>query len=101
MRERHRPTGTAWWNNYLVALVGLLLAGGLIFAAVTAAQAGAYPLSIALGVLAVPFALPTVVQIVSELVVYLTLIGLVLLLPALIVSPGLRRWGKKRWQRLT
>ncbi|MBF6339465.1 hypothetical protein IU450_26740 [Nocardia abscessus] len=101
MREVHRPKGTAWWDNYLVALVGLLLAGGLAFAAVTAAQAGAYPLAIALGVLAIPFALPTVVQIVSELVVYLTLIGLVLLLPALLVSPGLRRWGKKQWQSLT
>ncbi|MFG3620843.1 hypothetical protein [Nocardia sp. NPDC047654] len=100
MREPHRATNTAWWDNYLVALVGLLLAGGLAFAAVTAAQAGAYPLAIALGALAVPFALPTVVQIVGEIVVYLTLIGFVLLLPVLVVSPGLRRWGKKRWRSL-
>ncbi|BDT97738.1 MULTISPECIES: hypothetical protein [Nocardia] len=101
MREPHRATNTAWWNNYLVALAGLLLAGGIAFAAVTAAQAGAYWLAIALGVLAVPFALPTVVQIVGEVVVYLTLIGLVLLLPVLIVSPASREWGKQRWRSLT
>jgi hypothetical protein len=100
MREPHRATTLAWWDNYLVALVGLLLAGGLAFAAVTAARAGAYPLAIALGTLAVPFALPTVVQIVGELGVYLTLVGFVLLLPVLVASPELRRWGKKRWRSL-
>lgn len=100
MRKASQPKGTAWWDNYLVALVGFFLAGGLAFAAVTAAQADAYPLAIALGVLAVPFALPTVVQIVGELVVYLTLIGLILLLPVLTVSPELREWGKNRWHGL-
>jgi hypothetical protein len=100
MREPHRAPNTAWWDNYLVALVGLLLAGGLGFSALPPAPAGASPLAIALGALAVPFALPTVVQIVSEIVVYLTLIGLVLLLPVLIVSPRLRRWGNKRWRSL-
>ncbi|WP_345493124.1 hypothetical protein [Nocardia callitridis] len=95
----HQP---AWWDNYLIALAGLVMAAGLLFAAITAAYARAYVLAVALATVAVPFAVPTLVQIVSELLVYLKIVAgvvaVVVLLPALAVSPVVR--GKmKRWWR--
>ncbi|WP_405161031.1 hypothetical protein OG203_32330 [Nocardia sp. NBC_01499] len=90
-----------WWDNYLVALIGLVLAAGFAFAAMTAAAGGAYPLAIALTVLAVPFAIPTIVQILGELLIYLmipvVLVGFVLFLPVLAVSPTARKWARRRW----
>lgn len=92
----------AWWDNYLVALLGLVLAAGFAFAAIAAASGGAYPLAIALAVLALPFAVPTIVQVLGELLIYLmipvALVGFVLFLPVLAVSPAARRWARRRWR---
>ncbi|QIS06042.1 hypothetical protein F5X71_30375 [Nocardia brasiliensis] len=86
-----------------MALLGLVLAAGLTFAAIAAAAGGAYPLAIALAVLAVPFAIPTVVQVLGELLIYLMIpaaaVGFVLFLPVLAVSPGARAWVRLRWRR--
>ncbi|ASF11812.1 hypothetical protein NBRGN_006_00220 [Nocardia brasiliensis NBRC 14402] len=84
-------------------MLGLVLAAGFAFAAIAAAAGGTYPLAIALAVLAVPFAIPTVLQVLGELLIYLMIpaavVGFVLLLPILALSPAARTWARRRWHR--
>ncbi|MFI6214393.1 hypothetical protein ACIBCD_20590 [Nocardia brasiliensis] len=84
-------------------MLGLVLAAGFAFAAIAAAAGGTYPLAIALAVLAVPFAIPTVLQVLGELLIYLMIpaavVGFVLLLPVLALSPAARTWVRRRWHR--
>lgn len=79
-----------------------MLAAGFAFAAIAAASGGAYPVAIALAVLAVPFAIPTILQVLGELLIYLmipvVLVGFVLFLPVLVVSPAARKWARRRWR---
>ncbi|MFF3222622.1 hypothetical protein ACFYV7_07480 [Nocardia suismassiliense] len=92
----------AWWDNYLVALLGLVLAAGFAIAAIGAASGGAYPVAIGLAAVAVPFAIPTIVQVLGELFIYMlipvALVGFVLFLPVLAVSPAARKWARRRWR---
>ncbi|KIA65706.1 hypothetical protein [Nocardia vulneris] len=80
-----------------------MLAAGFAFAAIAAAAGGTYPLAIALAVLAVPFAIPTVLQVLGELLIYLMIpaavVAFVLLLPVLVLSPAARSRARRQWHR--
>lgn len=74
-------------------------------AAAILAQAGHYPPAVAVAAFAALFAAPAAVQAIGELLAGLMLVGMLLgsvvLLPALLVSPTVRRWAKRRWARAT
>ncbi|MBF6364415.1 hypothetical protein IU433_09880 [Nocardia puris] len=100
----HRRSRLAW-DNFLVGVIGLVFAVAFGTAAAILAEAGHYPAAIALAVAAVLFALPATVQALGELLTGVLMVGMLLgsvvLLPALLVSPSLRRWAKRYWARAT
>ncbi len=102
--RRHGPSWFAW-DNYLIGVVGLAFAVAFGTAAAILAQAGHYPPAVAVAAFAALFAAPAAVQAIGELLAGLMLVGMLLgsivLLPALLVSPTVRRWAKRRWARAT
>ncbi|MGV9820916.1 hypothetical protein [Nocardia xishanensis] len=105
--RRHRTARPSWfaWDNYLIGVVGLAFAVAFGTAAAILAQAGHHPPALAVAVFAALFATPAAVQAIGELFAGLALVGMLLgsivLLPALLVSPTVRRWAKRRWARAT
>ena len=104
MRHRTRSRShTTWltWDNFLVGVAGLVLAAALGTVAATVALSGHHLAAVLIAVIALGFAVPAVVQAVGELVDIALLVGtlaaLVLALPALLISPALRRRARERW----
>ncbi|MET7771163.1 hypothetical protein [Nocardia sp. NPDC005366] len=99
-RSTPRPTWLTW-DNYLIGALGLIVAAALGTVAATVALAEHYVAALALAVFALAFAVPAGVQIVGELLAALRLIGMIvaaiIISPALLVSPSLRRRAKRRF----
>ncbi|MFD6463965.1 hypothetical protein [Streptomyces roseolus] len=101
---QHRSTEpSTWlsWDNYLLGVLGLVIAAGLGTAAAILADSGHATAAVVLAIAAAACVIPAAVQALGELLSGLLLVGMllggVLLLPALLVSRRLRRWAKQRW----
>ncbi|MEV0295301.1 hypothetical protein [Nocardia sp. NPDC050710] len=101
--QRRSTSQLTWltWDNYLVGVLGLIIAAALGTVAATIALSGHYAAAITLATVALAFAIPAALQVIGELLAGLLLIGMLvcaaLLLPAILVSPSTRRWAKRRW----
>ncbi|MEV0245196.1 hypothetical protein AB0H76_01255 [Nocardia sp. NPDC050712] len=103
---QHRSTEpSTWlsWDNYLIGVLGLVIAAGLGTSAAILADSGhttaAVVLAVAAAACVIPAALQALGELLAGLLLVLMLLGGVLLLPALLVSRRLRRWAKQRWIR--
>ncbi|MGN2636061.1 hypothetical protein ACTD5D_07680 [Nocardia takedensis] len=101
MGHRTRGRSHTTWDDFLVGVVGLVLAAALGTVAATVALSGHHVAAVLLAVVALGFAVPALVQAVGELVGIALLVGtlaaFVLTLPALLISPALRRRAREHW----
>ncbi|MFC9893857.1 hypothetical protein ACFVMC_09200 [Nocardia sp. NPDC127579] len=100
---QHRSTEpSTWlsWDNYLLGVLGLVLAAGLGTSSAILADSGHTAAAVVLAVVAAACVVPAAVQALGELLAGLLLVAMllagVLLLPALLVSRRARRWAKRR-----
>ncbi|GAB2643104.1 hypothetical protein GCM10027088_19540 [Nocardia goodfellowii] len=101
---QHRSTKpSTWlsWDNYLLGVLGLVIAAALGTSAAILADSGHATAAIVLAIVAAACVIPAALQALGELLAGVILVGMllagVLLFPALLVSPKLRRWAKRRW----